>query len=83
MRVAHLIGRDAEERGEIEHDVVRLYDVRSKLAHSGVREVRALDLTQARTYAVRCLAHALLVDPWKGFGKFADFEACFRQRLLN
>src|SRR5262245_8027968 len=79
MRVAHLIGRNLDERCEIEREVVHLYNIRSKLAHSGTREVRSADLTNARAYAVRSVGQVLFSEPVK---KFEQLENWFRERLL-
>lgn len=82
MRVAHLIGQDLDERTEIEREIIRLYDTRSKLVHQGIRQVRPFDLAQARTYAVRCLSAMLLREPVKHFSKFAELEDWYRVKLL-
>jgi Apea-like HEPN len=82
LRVAHLIGHDADERAQIEREVSRLYDVRSQLLHKGTREVRAFDLTQARAYALRCLSVMLFRASVNKFTKFGELEEWFRLRLL-
>ncbi len=82
MRVAHLIGRSLDERREIEREVVHLYNIRSKLAHSGTRQVRPADVTNAGTYAVRSIGEALFSQSVKDFTNFAQLEGWFRERLL-
>jgi hypothetical protein len=83
MRIAHLIGQDLEERKDIEREVVRLYDVRSQLVHLGIRQVRAFDVAQARSYAVRCLSSVLLSEPANSFAKFSELEEWYRDKLLT
>jgi hypothetical protein len=82
MRIAHLIGQSFSERIEIERQVTHLYDVRSKLLHRGMRQVRAADLNEASTYAIRCLIAIIFDRPAKDFSKFAELESWFRSRLL-
>ena len=83
MRVAHLIGHDLEARKDIDKEVVRLYDLRSKMVHTGTRQVRALDFSQARGYAVQCLGALLFAEPVNGFLRFRELEDWYRDKLLG
>ena len=48
LRVARLLGRSREQRAEVKKSVAALYDVRSKIVHSGSYEVTDEDLGRLR-----------------------------------
>ena len=48
LRVARLLGRSREQRAEVKKSVADLYDVRSKIVHSGSYEVTDEDLGRLR-----------------------------------
>lgn len=84
VRVAHVLGRSLEGRRALADEVRSLYDVRSRLIHTG----NAIDLQDEEVETIRDLvdrlATVLLADTrFKGMKSVRELEQWFDDRLLG
>lgn len=83
MRTALLVGNTPDDRLEIKKKVRDLYDIRSKIVHSGHYEVADSDLSLIRYYAKRCIIRILTEKPFLSMEKEKDLNAWFEEALLS
>lgn len=81
-RGAHLLGANAEKRGQIRDDLKRLYGVRSKIVHRGSLEVTDLELGQIRNYARYALVSVLTNKEFDHLSSDQQFIAWFEAKML-
>lgn len=83
LRVAHLLGGDAERRREIFAHVGRLYKVRSSIVHSGRYHVTSEDLGLMRWLTKACLVRACTLEELTRMTTTGDLVEWFQSRLLG
>jgi hypothetical protein len=82
-RVAHLLGSTLTARETFAANMKKLYAIRSRIAHSGSREIATRDLEEMRMMCLLSL-HALTVSPEFANAKTEDdLESSFRRKLLG
>mgnify|MGYP001549672308 CR=1 FL=1 len=83
VRTALLAHKEPSRRVSAFDDVRRLYDIRSKIAHSGSLQVTDADLSDMRWYAKQATVFVLTMAEMKDVQTNADFEAWIAQNLLG
>jgi hypothetical protein len=83
MRTALLVHKDPTKRSAAVEEVKKLYDIRSKIAHSGSLQVTDTDLGKIRWYAKQATVNALTSTELKDIQTNADFETWMTQNLLG
>lgn len=87
-RVALLIGNNLSNRKEIRSAMKELYDIRSKIVHSGSYQVTDIDLNTIRVYTQSCIYRILTKEPFismKGKNDFSNWflEEIFKDKEIN
>lgn len=83
LRLAHLLGKTTDDRRAIYDAVGKLYDVRSKIVHSGKLEVQPSEVDAIREYALSAVAAVLLEPTFATFKTPIDLRAWFDERILS
>lgn len=82
-RVAHLLGKDIENRKKISAKVRDLYEIRSKIVHSGWFQVTDADLSLMRLYSKGCILHILNDEPFSSMNSINSLVEWFNERILS
>ena len=82
-RVAHLLGKDLENRKKISAKVRDLYEIRSKIVHSGWFQVTDADLSLMRLYSKGCILHILNDEPFSSMNSINSLVEWFNERILS
>jgi hypothetical protein len=83
IRVAHLLGKDFENRKLISNTINHLYIARSKIVHNGQYQVTNFDLSYIRLYSKVCIL-TLLNDPtFSLINNKASFTERFNELILS
>jgi Apea-like HEPN len=85
IRVAQLIGGDISlnERKSIVRDVRNLYNVRSKIVHSGHYEVTLSDINLMQHISTNCILRVLMDDPFSTMQSLDQLEQWFEDKTLE
>jgi hypothetical protein len=81
-RVAHLLGGDLTARESFAAKMKKLYGLRSRIAHSGSREIAKTDLEEMRVICLSGL-HALVLPEFADAKTEDDLESWFQRKLLG
>lgn len=80
-RLAHLLGRNLQDRATVFSEAARLYDLRSHVAHEGETDITTADVMNLETYAIRALLRlAKHLNRWP---EHKDFRDWVRNRELR
>ena len=82
-RVAHLLGKDLEGRKIISENVRDLYDIRSKIVHSGSYQVTDANLSLIRFYSKSCILHIFNDEPFSSMNSIVSLVQWFNEKALN
>ena len=74
QRVAQLLGRNTPERKSLMEKTKKLYDIRSKIVHSGHYEVNEEQYGEIYNIAKSTILKLLANPRVKGFSRLEDFE---------
>jgi Apea-like HEPN len=83
IRVAHLLGKNRSSRKEVSALVNHLYDVRSRIVHSGSYEVTDDDLGRLKSIVKQCLLRALMDRRVRRLESPEAFRQWFEDRVLS
>jgi len=83
MRTALLAGDTPEKREEIKKEMRDLYDIRSRIVHSGLYEVTDADVRNIRSLAVNCILRILSKEPFISMTKEDQIDDWFDQTMLS
>ena len=81
--VARVMGKDQDTRFQLAKDVVRLYDLRSKVVHDGRIEVTEDDKDQASTIALEVIARIVNDQQVAQTTKLKDLQDIFDYRIAE
>lgn len=81
--VARILGKDQYSRLQLAQDVVRLYDLRSKVVHDGRIEVTESDQVQASAFAVEVIARMVNDEEVAQATEFSDLQAILDRRIAE
>lgn len=82
-RVAHLLGKNYESRQKISNKVRELYEIRSKIVHSGYYQVTDADLSLIRSYSKSCILHILNDRPFSSMKNVDSLVQWFNKKVLS
>ncbi len=82
-RVAHLLGKDIENRKKISAKVRDLYKIRSKIVHSGWYQVTDADLSLMRLYSKGCILRILNDEPFSSMNSINSLVGWFNEQILR
>ncbi len=82
-RVAHLLGKDIEDRKRITNEIRDLYGIRSKIVHSGSYQVTDADLSLIRFYSKNCILRILNDEPFKSMNSIEALVEWFNEKMLS
>ena len=82
LRGAHLLVKDAARRSEAFEDLKHLYDVRSKIVHSGRNSVNQADLSKIRWLSKTALLTMLVEEPFSRMTQDKELDDWFQAQLL-
>ncbi|MBN1317521.1 MAG: hypothetical protein JXA42_18710 [Anaerolineales bacterium] len=82
-RAAHLLGKDLDGRKEISRKIREMYDIRSKIVHSGWFEVTDADLSLMRIFAKRSILTILNDEPFKSMKSVDALVGWFNDQVLK
>lgn len=82
-RVAHLLGGDLESRTKISDKVRELYNVRSKIVHSGSYQVTDADVSLIRSYSKNCILHIVNNEPFSSMSGVDAMVQWFNEKILS
>lgn len=83
VRAAHLLGHDANARKEISQLIGHLYNVRSRIVHSGFYEVTDEDLGRLKAIVIRCVLRTLLHRRIRQLKTPEELASWFDYRVLH
>ena len=81
--VARVLGKDQDTRFQLAKDVVRLYDLRSKVVHDGRIEVTEGDKDQASALALEAIARIVNDEEVAQTTKLSDLQDVFDYRVAK
>ncbi len=82
-RCAHLAGGPSlDEKQLVVQKIRALYDLRSKIVHSGSLQIKEEELAQIREYSRLSLFFIIDVEPFREMKLVNDLEGWFKTRLL-
>jgi hypothetical protein len=82
-RVAHLISTDLDARRNVSRTVSRLYDLRSRIVHTGETNASQADLSAIRIICMTSLVALARESDFSAMQNAEDLEKWFRDRLLR
>lgn len=82
-RVAHLLGSDLESRKKISDKVRDLYNVRSKIVHSGSYQVTDADIGLLRSYSKNCILRIVNEEPFSSMNSTDSLVQWFNEKILT
>jgi hypothetical protein len=82
-RIAHLLGSDLENRKKIKKRVGELYDIRSKIVHSGWYQVTDADLGVIRLYTKSCILRIINDEPFISMESIVTLIDWFDDKILS
>lgn len=83
VRCAHLGGGTLADKTRIVSNIQALYDIRSKIVHSGNFVINDEDLELIREYAVLTIFIILDTEPFRSMGSVRQLEEWFDNQLLS
>jgi hypothetical protein len=83
LRAAHLLGRNPDGRARTRDRVNHLYEMRSKMAHSGKMQVPEADLSLLRIITQSCIIHLLSADKFKDITTDKALEQWFENAVIS
>lgn len=83
MRVAHLLETQVEKRNDLVRRVRDLYNIRSKIVHSGWYQLSDEDLERIRWICKAVLLRLLTHRSLSGMSSVVDLEAWFERQMLR
>jgi hypothetical protein len=82
-RVAHLIGKGKKGRLRVSDKMKDLYNIRSKIVHSGYYQVSDADLSLIRLYTKSCILKILNHRPFTTMDRIETLVDWFDGKILN
>lgn len=82
-RVAHLLGSNLENRMKISSKIRDLYEVRSKIVHSGSYQVTDADVSLIRSYSKNCILHIVNDEPFSAMNNIDSLVQWFNEKILS
>jgi hypothetical protein len=82
-RVAHLLDVDLKARRKTVRDVIRLYELRSKIVHTGETEIAHSDLEGIIFLSMNTLIALLSLKPFANMTSVEELEKWFKDRMLG
>jgi Apea-like HEPN len=83
LRCAHLLGVNADGKGPIVRQIGKLYDIRSKIVHSGSAEVLDADLSIIRFFAKKALVAVLTEPHFESMQSGDEFDQWLENSILG
>jgi hypothetical protein len=83
IRVAHLLGDNVQHREDITKRIKELYEIRSKIVHSGFYQVTDADLGDMRKITKGCILRILKDKELFEIKSTVEFIKWFENRILN
>ncbi|MCD6155395.1 MAG: hypothetical protein J7J22_06515 [Candidatus Verstraetearchaeota archaeon] len=83
MRTALLVGNTLNVRKLVKKEVTDLYDIRSKIVHTGSYEVTNSELSLIRYLAKKCILRVLTEEPFLSMKKEDNLNAWFDEAMLS
>ena len=81
LSIVHLLGARLKSRHDGFQKVGKLYDVRSKIVHSGKYEVDKADSSLMRAFTLRCFARVLADKQFGKMGGKNDIDEWFAAQM--
>jgi hypothetical protein len=83
VRCAHLGGGQLEDKRRVVGQIGSLYEVRSKIVHSGNFQISESELKLIRRYSRGALFIVIDTEPFRSMTEATDFERWFETQLLS
>jgi hypothetical protein len=83
FQAAHLLGDTLNNRKELVQRIGNLYDVRSKIVHSGSFQVTDFELREARHYTKLALLNVITAQPYRDMKSWSEFNSWLEGQLLG
>jgi hypothetical protein len=83
IRLTHLVSLEKTNRSEIAKTIDDLYDIRSKIVHSGNFEITNTDINNIRLITQRALTRLLIDEPFNYMVEIKELETWFENQILG